>query len=119
MMSTTNHRIRLVTVFLIYINDLPDSVKHAKVRLFADDSLLHRNVKTKRDQVLLQQDLDALAEWETTWQMSFNPSKCNTIHITHGRGKIAHPFDYVLHGQKLETVTSCKYLGVTISNNST
>jgi hypothetical protein len=106
-------------LFLIYINDLPDVVKHSAVRLFADDSLLHRKIKTDRDQVLLQQDLDSLAKWESMWQMAFNPSKCNTIHIQNGKRKHPRLFDYILHGQKLESVTSSKYLGVTISNDFT
>ena len=95
-------------LFLLYINDLPDVVKQSKVSLFADDSLLYRNIKNEQDQALNQEDLDALATWETTWQMSFNPSKCNVIHILHGKGKTPRPFEYHLHGQKL---------GVTISNN--
>ena len=65
-------------LFLLYINDLPDVVKQSKVSLFADDSLLYRNVKNEQDQALLQEDLDALATWETTWQMSFNPSTSPT-----------------------------------------
>ena len=107
-------------LFLLYTNDLPDVVKQSKVRLFADDSLLYRNIKNEQDQVLLQEDLDALATWQTTWQMSYNPSKCNVTHmILHGKGKTPRPFDfeYHLHGQKLESVTNSKYLGVTISNN--
>jgi hypothetical protein len=103
-------------LFLAYINDLPDDVKHSKTRLFADDSLLHREIKSKRDQTLLQQDLDALASWEESWQMSFNASKCNTIHIAQGKRKEAAPFGYKLHGQILESVNSSKYLGVTINS---
>ncbi len=34
------------------------------------------------DAAFLQQDLDIIANWETCWQMSFNPVKCHTIHIT-------------------------------------
>ena len=106
-------------LFLLFINDMPDAVKNSKVRLFADDSLLYRSIKTKGDQALLQRDLDALAEWEKSWQMSFNPSKCNTIHIFHGKGKSPNPFNYKLHSQIIESVPSSKYLGVTISEKLT
>ena len=49
--------------------------------LFADDSVVHRRIKDQHDQALLQEDHDSLGEWEHTWQMEFNPSKRNIIHI--------------------------------------
>jgi len=47
--------------------------------------------------------------------MSFNPSKCEVIHISKKR----HPIksEYLIHGQKLVPVKEGKYLGVTISDN--
>ena len=45
-------------LFLIYINDLPDSVSHSTTRLFADDCLMYRNIRSARDAELLQQDMD-------------------------------------------------------------
>ena len=47
--------------------------------------------------------------------MKFNPSKCQVIQIT--KRKSAIPTQYILHNTILETVTSAKYLGVTISND--
>ena len=46
-------------LFLLVINDLP-SVVSSKVRLFADDCLIYRNVKNKEDQIALQKDLNCL-----------------------------------------------------------
>ena len=40
-------------LFLLHINDLP-SVVFSKVRLFADDCLIYRNIKNKEDQIALQ-----------------------------------------------------------------
>ena len=37
-------------LFLLHINDLP-SVVSSKVRLFADDCLIYRNIKNKEDQI--------------------------------------------------------------------
>ena len=42
-------------LFLLHINDLP-SVVSSKVRLFADDSLIYRNIKNKEDQIALRKD---------------------------------------------------------------
>ena len=41
-------------LFLLHINDLP-SVVSSKVRLFADDCLIYRNIKNKEDQIALQE----------------------------------------------------------------
>ena len=47
--------------------------------------------------------------------MSFNPSKCQVLHIT--RAKCPIQTRYILHGTVLESVPAAKYLGVTISDN--
>ena len=41
----------------------------------------YRRIKDQHDQAQLEEDLDSLRDWEHTWQMEFNPSKCNIIHI--------------------------------------
>ena len=46
---------------LVYINDLPDWVK-SEVRLFADDLILYREMKTPADCDVLQQDINSLCK---------------------------------------------------------
>ena len=46
-------------LFLIYINDFPDSVK-SSVLIFADDTKLFRSITSKAEALSLQSDLDAL-----------------------------------------------------------
>ena len=75
-------------LFLIFINDLPDNIR-SSVRLFADDCVLYRNIKSPIDCQILQDDLSSLSQWETDWQMKFNVAKCH----------------------------SAKYLGLTITDN--
>ncbi len=100
-------------LFLLHINDLPDNVS-SRVRLFADDCLLYRPIKSNEDQLALQADLDSLSRWCTTWGMNFNAKKCNILSISRSRT----PFSmlYTIGGQVLEHVNSAKYLGVTITN---
>ena len=71
-------------LFLVYINDLPDSAK-SKVRLFADDAVLYRQIHSRADCETLQRDLDSLLDWESKWQMSFHPDKCKVMSITRAR----------------------------------
>ena len=50
-------------LFLIYINDLPSKV-NSTARLFAEDCLLYRHIKTNEDTTSLQDDLNNLQDWE-------------------------------------------------------
>ena len=81
----------------------------SRARLFADGCLLYRPIKTEADATKLQED------WESTWQMSFNPDKCEVLRITNKRNKIVA--NYYIHGQQLQIVDNAKYLGHTISKN--
>ena len=103
-------------LFLVYINDLPDEVR-SRMRLFADDIALYLTIESEDDSSALQTDLDILSAWETRWDMEFNPSKCQVVHVTGSRKTVKT--DYVLHGQVLESVPCARYLGVDISNGLT
>jgi len=102
-------------LFLIYINDFADYIKHSTLRLFADDSIIYKEIKSPNDSVLLQSDLDAAGKWEHDWLMHFHPDKCNVLSITPKRNPIL--FKYKLHHHILEKVQSSKYLGVTLQHN--
>ena len=101
-------------LFLLHINDLP-SVVSSKVRLFADDCLIYRNIKNKEDQIALKKDLTFIENWGNTWGMRFNAAKCNIMRVTRN----PKLFNYSLTGQVLEEVMDAKYLGggVTLSND--
>ena len=101
-------------LFLIFINDLPDNIR-SSVRLFADDCVLYRNVKSSLDCQILQDDLNSLAKWEMDWQMKFNVSKCHSMRVTRLHPSRHIDFNYTLHQQTLEQVQSAKYLGLTLS----
>ena len=98
-------------LFLLYINDLPDNIQ-SQVRLFADDTAVYLTVSSANDSSILQSDLDSLQRWERTWDMEFNPSKCQVLHISRSRSPIKSKC--YMHGQELESVDSAKYLGVNI-----
>lgn len=101
-------------LFLIYINDLPDSVSTSTTRLFADDTVLYKRISSVADATCLQNDLDALQLWEDKWMMEFNPSKCQVLRVTQKRKPLAA--SYTIHGETLDVVTSAKLLGVTIDS---
>jgi len=85
-------------LFLCHINDLPDAVK-SSVRLFADDCLLFRTIKSAKDHQLLQEDLKSLETWANNWGMRFNTKKCYILSI---KNKSQH--FYSLNGHILQQV---------------
>ena len=101
-------------LFLIFINDISDRIT-SNIRLFANDTIIYRNIKNTEDAEKLQTDLHTLERWSREWQMEFHPSKCNTLHITWSRSPILR--DYMLYNTTLEAVDSAKYLGVTLTTD--
>ncbi len=102
-------------LFLLFINDIPKCVsKETTMRLFADDCIVYRTIKTMQDQINLQKDLDALKKWADTWGMRFNASKCQVMRIS--RSRTPYERYYKLCNEILDQVDKTKYLGVTISD---
>ncbi len=97
-------------LFLIFINDLPDSVT-SEVFLFADNTKIFRKIKGEEDQQGLQQDLTTLEDWSNKWLLQFHPGKCKHMHI--GK-KNSSSNTYSLHDQQLECIKEEKYIGVCI-----
>ena len=46
-------------LFLVYINDLSEYMKSSQLRLFTDDSIIYKTIKSQKDCDSLQEDLDA------------------------------------------------------------
>ena len=97
------------------MNDVADNTKYSKIRLFANDIILYKEVTTTNDAQLLQDDLKSLQCWEQTWLLLFNITKCYVLKITRAT-KHKINFDYQLHGTPLRIVDHCKYLGITIQS---
>ena len=103
-------------MFLIYINDIAANLDNStRIRLFADDCLLYRVIKSPHDHEVLQKDLTSLYEWSCKWQMSFNISKCKILRITTKRNPSV--FNYSMVNEYLDHVSHHPYLGVEITHN--
>ena len=63
----------LGSLFLIYINDLPDNLS-SNPKLFADDiSLFSVEHDINQSGINLNDDLEKISNWAFQWKMSFNP----------------------------------------------
>ena len=79
-----------------------------KVRLFADDCIIYRTIKSEQDSKILQKDLDELIKWETNWSMSLHQEKWQLLRVTKKNTQINLTF--VNHGKKLTQAKGLKYL---------
>ena len=104
-------------LFIIYVNDLPDSLE-SFCKIFADDTKVYTAVDKRSDQEKLQQDLLKLSDWSRLWLLEFSVPKCKVINYGHVRYK----FDYQLEDkdgnlQTLPVDTKEKDLGIWFQNN--
>ena len=67
-------------LFILFVNDMPDVVK-SHIQMFADDTKVYREVNNPPEAQLLQDDIDALEDWTTAWQLQFNAEKCKVMHL--------------------------------------
>ena len=102
------------SLFLVYISDLPENLM-SPTQLFSDETAVYKVVQALKDYEQLQQDLQWLDKWETSWNMAFHPEKCTTLPVTRARKDLQYP--YQLHGHTLETTDSTKYLSITIKKD--
>ena len=87
---------------------MPEGIS-SSIRLFADDTVVYRQITSAADHAILQHDLHKLARWEAEYSMEFHSHKRNVLSI----------FNYTLHGTTLKSTESTKYLGVTLTKDLT
>ena len=91
-------------LFLLFINDLPINIKN-EIRIFADDVKM---VVDPKQGIITESDLHVLQEWENTWLLMFNVSKCKVLHV----GRENPRNQYMFLGSVLENCSTEKDLGV-------
>ena len=99
-------------LFIIYINDIVRDLESG-ISLFADDAKVYRRITTPEDAEILQRDMEKLNEWSRKWLLSFNVTKCKTMHIGHNNPR----HNYQLQGNALEKSDLEKDLGVFVSSD--
>ena len=103
-------------LFLIYVNDLPDSVSQGTaVSLFADDTKCRRAVRNLQDREILQSDLNNITYWCQDWRMDLNKSKCGILQFTRCLQPTIN--QYTLVDIPIKPLTCVKDLGVSITKD--
>lgn len=104
-------------LFLMFINDICNYIRHSNYSLFADDLKLYKVVKNSDDVLHLQKDLDAVQLWCTHNNMSLNVTKCQHIKFTRKINPL--PSAYNLQGTNLQVVNVIRDLGILIDSKLT
>lgn len=106
-------------LFVIYINDLPQSCADSNTFLFADDAKMFKHIKTNSDELALLANCQKLYIWCEEWLMKLNTSKCKVLSI--GRN-IKSDFKYGFNVSQtgfveLDRVENITDLGVIIDHD--
>ena len=69
------------TLFIYFINDLPNVVHNTSIKIFADDTKTYKNIKSKNDVNQLQNAINEMFAWTEKWLLKFNKDKCKILHL--------------------------------------
>ena len=107
-------------LFLLYINDLPNTSKLLSFHLFADDTNIYFSRKNLNDlELILNQELHAVAEWMKSNRLALSILKTNFFLFHSKRLKPYKSLNLKIDGVNIQEVSTVKYLGVTFDSNLT
>ena len=103
------------TLFLLFINDLPECLVN-ECALFADDTSAYgvgKNSSQLRSTLSL--DMKAASNWAKTWGMLFNAEKSEHLSIT-GNAQNSNSCRIDMETTKIPKATTHKHLGITVNS---
>ena len=105
-------------LFLLYINDLNNAIKHCSTIYFADDtSLILKNKSLKRMKKYLNYDLHNLSKWLNANMISLNSSKTELLLFRHPNKSVNYNLKVKINGKLIRPSKVVKYLGLYIDSN--
>ena len=110
-------------LFIIFVNDLPNSVCQSTVDIYADDTTLSTSAVVSdlpAIQQRLQDDINNIADWTSNNKMVLNASKTKSLLVTGKRLEKKAPdtnLKLSCNGSEIEQITSHKLLGVKLDNH--
>ena len=108
-------------LFICYMNDLPDVLKHCNVTIYADDTVLSYASKSISEfQSKINSDLRRICEWMQANKLTLNTKKSKFMVIGwHARLSKIDSIVILANNTPLEQVSSFPYLGLVINQNLT
>ena len=108
------------TLFLVFINDLPDEVL-SRIGIYADDTTLYSSLgkaevfERVESAAELEFDLQSIVEWGNRWLVSFNATKTKLLSFNRHRDPLLVPVK--MSGTELPEETSFRLLGLTFTQS--
>ena len=102
-------------LFLIYINDICNSIE-SDLFLFSDDCSLFQKVNSNRRKAakILNRDLAKITKWCKDWLLTLSPSKSATILFSR-KNKILPYVPVLVNNTVIKQVVSHKHLGIVLN----
>jgi hypothetical protein len=102
-------------LFILFINDLPLSLKKSKINMFADDCMIYVSCDSNEEAVqLINEDLMTIHDWLCFNKMALNVKKCSSMAFGKNRNDSG---DVKIKDCIIKRESSVKYLGVYIDEN--
>jgi len=104
-------------LFLLYVNDIANSVPDQNIKLFADDTNLF--ISTTNQSVLnsiANEAMSNLNSWFIANRLSLNLDKTCYMVFSPRRLDLSIDFNLQLNGTAIHKVKSCRYLGIIIDD---
>lgn len=99
-------------IFSILLNSAPDPIMNgSELVQLADDFLVFRTVQSNTDELSLQNDLDALAQWASDNDLLFSSRKSAHLRFSRKRD-VTKSVQYCLARESIPTEPHVKYLGL-------
>ena len=100
-------------LFNVYINDIHLEINFCKVKLYADDSKIYRQIKNLSGYQELNDDIERIETFFSQWQLKVNQEKCEILHL--GRTNPQH--DYKINQISVPKKQVVRDLGILIGPN--
>ena len=106
-------------LFILFINDMAEGIDcNTNLILYADDTKMWRKIRSERDHIILQTDINYLLMWSINNKINFNFDKCKVLSINNKASPLSMlPFDtfyYYIGDKMLQFVEIENDLGVII-----
>ena len=119
--GTTQGTVLGFILFLLYINDLPQSCssqEESLIMLLADDTKTFQEIDVGPEQQevnhkAMQKRVDRIAQWADEWRMEINPGKSKVMHL----GKKNPNLPYFINETEIKTVTEEKDIGFWVTHD--
>ena len=105
-------------LFIIFINDMHNSIEHSKMHHYADDTnLLLTDNSLKKINKYVNHDLSLLCHWLRANKLSLNTSKTEIIIFRPKNKQINKKLNFRISAQKIDICNKVQYLRVVLEEN--